>query len=99
MPAASNSYFKLGHYQNLFTVLPSHEMGVDSTGFRDQTETFDQEAVLTFERTTFVRSFSERAMAMNRIRLILLLTSLLLLCPGAALAQQAYGEVAFVNSG
>src|SRR5438128_8893601 len=36
---------------------------------------------------------------MNRIPQILLLTSLWLLCPAAALAQQAYGEVAFVNSG
>src|SRR6266542_4032769 len=36
---------------------------------------------------------------MNRIPEILLFTSLLLLSPAAALAQQAYGEVAFVNSG
>ncbi len=36
---------------------------------------------------------------MNRIPGPLLLTFLLLLCPAAALAQQAYGEVAFVNSG
>src|SRR5438445_6807767 len=36
---------------------------------------------------------------MNRIPRILLLISLWLLCPAAALAQQAYGEVAFVNSG
>lgn len=36
---------------------------------------------------------------MNRISGILFLSSLLLLCPAAALAQQAYGEVAFVNSG
>src|SRR5437899_9680174 len=38
-------------------------------------------------------------MPMKRIPGILLFTSLLLLCPAAALAQQAYGEVAFVNSG
>src|SRR5712664_4720364 len=38
-------------------------------------------------------------MAMNRISGILLLTSLLLLFPAAAFAQQAYGEVAFENSG
>src|SRR5438552_4898467 len=82
-----------------FTVLPSDEMGVDSTRFRDRAETFDQEAVLTFERTTLARSFSERVMAMKRIPGVLVLTFLLLLCPAGALAQQAYGEVAFVNSG
>src|SRR5438132_8483172 len=38
-------------------------------------------------------------MAMNRIPGVLLFISLVLLCPAAALAQQAYGEVAFVNSG
>src|SRR5260370_8745881 len=38
-------------------------------------------------------------MPMNKIPGILLITSLLLLCPTAVLAQQAYGEVAFVNSG
>src|SRR5438105_15060169 len=36
---------------------------------------------------------------MKRILRSLLLTSLLLPCPAVALAQQAYGEVAFVNSG
>ena len=36
---------------------------------------------------------------MNRIPGVLLFISLVLLCPAAALAQQAYGEVAFVNSG
>src|SRR6266446_3908217 len=38
-------------------------------------------------------------MPMNRIPGILLLISLLLLFPAAALAQQAFGEVAFLNSG
>src|SRR5882762_2979915 len=38
-------------------------------------------------------------MAMNRIPGILFLSSLLLLLPAAALAQQAYGEVSFANSG
>src|SRR5438045_1201956 len=38
-------------------------------------------------------------MAMKRIPGILVLTFLLLLCPAGALAQQAYGEVAFANSG
>src|SRR6266487_3847072 len=38
-------------------------------------------------------------MKMNRIPGILVLTFLWLLCPAAALAQQAYGEVAFVSSG
>src|SRR5256886_12356383 len=36
---------------------------------------------------------------MNRIPGVLVLTFLLLLFPAAALGQQAYGEVAFVNSG
>src|SRR5207244_11877871 len=36
---------------------------------------------------------------MKRILRILLLTSLWLLSPSGAVAQQAYGEVAFVNSG
>ncbi|MDT4966880.1 MAG: hypothetical protein QOJ64_1617 [Acidobacteriota bacterium] len=36
---------------------------------------------------------------MKRISGILLLTFLLLLCPGTSVAQQAYGEVTFVNSG
>src|SRR5437762_1221631 len=36
---------------------------------------------------------------MKRIHRILLLTSLCLLCPAAALAQKAFGEVAFGNSG
>ena len=36
---------------------------------------------------------------MKRMHRILLLTSFWLLCPATALAQQAYGEVAFVNSG
>lgn len=36
---------------------------------------------------------------MKRISAILLLTFLLLLWPGASVAQQAYGEVTFVNSG
>src|SRR5204862_1458718 len=52
-----------------------------------------------FERSTLGRSFSERVMAMKRIPGVLVLTFLLLLCPAGALAQQAYGEVAFVNSG
>ena len=52
-----------------------------------------------FERTTLGTSHSERVIAMKRISEILLLTFLLLLCPVAAVAQQAYGEVAFVNSG
>src|SRR5205809_4926905 len=38
-------------------------------------------------------------MPMKRMHRILLLTSFWLLCPATALAQQAYGEVAFVNSG
>src|SRR5947199_805047 len=38
-------------------------------------------------------------MPMKRIPGILFLTSLWLLCPATALAQQAYGEVAFANSG
>src|SRR5438876_8754821 len=38
-------------------------------------------------------------MAMNRIRGVLLFISLWVVCPAAALAQPAYGEVAFVNSG
>src|SRR3989442_15448303 len=38
-------------------------------------------------------------MPMKRILRIFLLTSLLLLCPAAAVAQQAYGEVGFANSG
>src|SRR5438132_2128364 len=38
-------------------------------------------------------------MAMKRIPGILVLTFVLLLCTTAALGQQAYGEVAFVNSG
>jgi tetratricopeptide (TPR) repeat protein len=36
---------------------------------------------------------------MKRISGVSLLTFLLLLCPGASVAQQAYGEVTFVNSG
>src|SRR5437588_3816124 len=74
-------------------------MGVDSTRFRDQAETFDQGELRAFERSTLGRSFSERVMAMKRIPGILVLTFLLLLCPAGALAQQAYGEVAFANSG
>src|SRR3989441_5458662 len=46
-----------------------------------------------------VRSHSERVMTMNRVLAIFFLTLLLFLCPAVALAQQAYGEVAFVNSG
>src|SRR2546427_10057914 len=38
-------------------------------------------------------------MAMKRISGVLVFISLWVVCPAVALAQQAYGEVAFVNSG
>src|SRR2546423_14203839 len=38
-------------------------------------------------------------MAMKRIPGVLVFTFLLLFCPAGVLAQQAYGGVAFVNSG